>query len=291
MESVFSDAARHLERYRSYIASECRLPASSAVFLTPDSHACRHTLYLLLYREIVRCQNGDVDDSSPETQALSIATYGLFRSVVALDGLIDADGGRREAHLALESLLHYEAAIRSLAGVMGSDPDSTRTLRRLSRMCLAMYRQEREAQARVTARSLRVLFRKSSLVLMPIAWARRMHGPSERHATLRCGLIKLFVGMQLIDDVHDYEEDVAAGQFTPYRAHVEHVLGTKRMDAACQAERRRELECMHLAAARDRLRSAMDAFRRAGSEVLAQCVALVHDEISRVLFARVGQHA
>lgn len=286
MEAVFSDASRHLEHYRSYLASACGLPAGSAAFLMPDSLARRHTLFLLLYREIVRCQNGDVDDASPDVQALSIATYGIFRSVAALDGLIDTDGGKREAHLALECLLHYEAAIRNLASAVGSDPGSARALRRLSRMCLSMYEQERKPPAQAPAGWLRILFRKSSLVLMPIAWARCVHGPSERHATLRCGLIKLFVAMQLIDDVHDHDEDVAAGQFTPYRAHAEHVLGTEHAGAARGAARRTEIECLHLAAARDRLRSAMDAFRRAGSEVLAQCVSLVHDEICRVLSLR-----
>jgi hypothetical protein len=35
----------------------------------------------------------------------------------------------------------------------------------------------------------------------------------------------------------------------------------------------------------------MDAFRRAGSEALAQCVSLVHDEISRVLLLKGAQPA
>ena len=290
MDDIFADAATHLVRYRRYMSERCQLPVVSADFLTSDEYAKKQSLYLLLFREIVRCRSESIDESCQKLSVLSICTYGLFRAVVAMDGLIDSSSRRRPSHLALESLLHYEVAIRGLSEALGDDARSTGNLRRLSRLYLSTHHQERAPRPLSEYAMSRLLFRKSCMVLMPLIWARSLYGASRMDVAVRAALIKLFIALQLVDDVRDYREDLGNHQRTLFMYAMCGLLACdpdpsalgRLLDSPEERAARWSTERLHLAMAQRKLAGAADLFRKAGTEVLARCVDLVRVEVARV---------
>ena len=283
MEKVFSDAANYLSRYRVFLTAECGLSSGVSSQIAAESYAKKQALYLLLFREIVRCQLGAVDDDAPEVFSLSIATYGIFRAVVAMDGVIDGAEESR-AQLALQTFVHFEAATRNSTAILKNFTYSQRNMRRLMAAYLGCYDHERHADVS-DQRLAKLLFRKSCMVLLPIAWARDIYGPSDKQLTLRCALIKLFVALQIIDDLRDVIEDDKVGQQTLYRRHLKASLDVRSDGLLSVAQLPDELlsrvDQLHLISAERRLSQSIILFRKAGSEVLAYCVGLVHTEVCR----------
>lgn len=291
MEDVFEDSSLYLERYRDFLTRECHVAERSALHLTPAVYAKKQSLYLLLFREIARCHIGTVDDSCEVVKAASISTYGMFRAVVAMDGVIDDPDCKRSPERVLESMLHHEAAVRALCCVPQARGSSTRTLRRLSRMYLSTHHHERKGDALTRQMAMRMLFRKSCMVLMPLAWAQDVYGSSKASGKVRSALIKLFVALQLIDDVRDYAEDANAGRSSLFLecAYSSGLVGRNAslLEGAphtqADAELLEALEDHHLRLALSKLVHSMSLFIESGSAALAACVDLVRIEIERVL--------
>ena len=297
IERVFLDAGEYLSRYRNFITQSCQLKEKFAAGLTSSNYARTHPLFLLLFREIVRCQLGSVDETSDVVQKLSIATYGIFRSIVAMDALIDSTGDHRDTYSALESTIHHEAAIRCLVAIIGDDESCARTLRRLSWHYMMTHQYERAPALATSTRLKKILFRKSCMVLLPLTWAKSIYGQDDLHMKFRKGLIKLFVGLQLIDDLRDYDEDIKNGQVTLYSTLVkielesEHKGQHSPAPCTCLRKARLRADCTHLNLAQRRLSSAIETFRAAGSDVMAVCVQLVYAEVNRVYAVKLSELA
>ncbi len=113
----------------------------------------------------------------------------------------------------------------------------------------------------------------------------------------RKGLIKLFVGLQLIDDLRDYDEDIKNGQVTLYSTLVkielesEHKGQHSPAPCTCLRKARLRADCTHLNLAQRRLSSAIETFRAAGSDVMAVCVQLVYAEVNRVYAVKLSELA
>lgn len=283
MENSFSEAARYLSHYREFLVTGCGLSIDESLQLTAESYARKQTLYLLLYQEIVRCHFGETDDESLEVRSMSIATYGMFRAVITMDGLIDGTKENR-ALLIHQSLVHFEAATRNSTYFLKNSTGRQRSMRRLMTAYLSCYDQEHRIG--VTDRHLaKLLFRKSCMILLPVVWAQAIHGPSDKQLTLRSALIKLFVALQIIDDLRDASEDERAGQQTLYRRQLRALVDATEHRATSTTsspiELLSQIDLRHLSAAERRLTRSIHLFRKAGSEVLASCVGLVHTEVCR----------
>ncbi len=205
------EAAKILERYRGYLRDVIGLLPAAALSLTPDSYKDLQTYFLLLAPELLALPGVDMPDTTREL--LSVSSYARFRSIVCFDALLDGtDAAPRPFH-AYEAQVHLEAAVRSAASAGVSCGHPQRSLHRLART----YLKTRHVEINLAAGEFelaRLLFRKSSMALLPVEWA--SHFGAERRMVIRAraAAIKLFIALQLFDDVMDLERDIAQAQNT-----------------------------------------------------------------------------
>lgn len=108
------------------------------------------------------------------------------------------------------------------------------------------------------------------MVLLPVAWASHLGAPSLTVTRGRAAAIKLFIALQIFDDVKDLEKDVALGQHTLLLNEIKARLPeTNPHEWTITHPIVREVMVNHLAIAVERARDAALIYQRLGARKLA----------------------
>ena len=214
---LYIGAASTLERYRAYLRKEIGLTGEVACALTPDYFKRHQAYFLVLMSSLVACTGAEVPVDA--RKLLDISSYARFRSVVSMDVILDDNNSAQRSFGAYETLIHAEAAVRAAAAAGVSSGKPQRALHRLALSYLKTLQTEKRSDASETALA-RLLFRKSSMVLLPIEWVAHYGAGWKSVICARAAAIKMFIALQLFDDVLDLERDIARGQNSLLCAHI-----------------------------------------------------------------------
>lgn len=261
------DATDTLRAYRAFLQAELGLDEQSAISLTPDSHRVDQAYFLTLVDELLDCSGIKVP--SDIRTLLQISCYARFRAVVSMDALLDEGNPEQKPRDAQELYIHADAALRAslAAGLSVGKPQLT--FNRLTRVYLKTVAVERNPASHTNTLA-RLLFRKSSMVLLPVAWASHLGAPSLTVTRGRAAAIKLFIALQIFDDVKDLEKDVALGQHTLLLNEIKARLPeTNPHEWTITHPIVREVMVNHLAIAVERARDAALIYQRLGARKLA----------------------
>lgn len=267
--TLHEQSGEALVRYQAYLQAELGLEPLRAAALAPAEYTSAQAYFLVLGARLLSLDG--IDLPSEMKDLIGISAYARFRSVVSLDALLDDGESETRPHVVYEAMIHLEAAVRSAkeAGLSSGRPQ--RLLHRLAKIYLRTRLVERSAVA-TEFQLARLLFRKSCMVLLPLAWAVHFGADWRAIARARAAAIKLFVALQLLDDVMDLERDVAGAQNSLLMAHLRRRHPEFTPDAWTIADRRiRVLMAEHLGVAESRALSAVRLYQDLGTPELAHC--------------------
>ncbi|MBT9394350.1 terpene cyclase/mutase family protein [Hymenobacter sp. NST-14] len=201
------------------IVSELPVSAGLRQELTSPTVLRKHALYLRLPHLLAPAY----PLVSPEQlEQLSVFGYFYFRFLVAFDQMLDQTASttrpEEETERMIEFCSVYEAAIRGLCSLFPESAPFWAHLNRCKQQYAGSNRQEKRLAATrppITATMFEELAAGKSAVCFAMVHAlEELSGQPEHSSQLLACLRHVHIGLQCLDDVDDFVQDLANGQYT-----------------------------------------------------------------------------
>ncbi len=202
-----------------------QLPASIKIQLVSPRLFQVHSFYIHIFEEF---SAAFINTPQPDLDRLALSGYCYFRSLLAFDQVIDETQSQTHAEQLYVGTLLYEKAIKELAYLFEEDSHFWNDFNNLKQRYHIALKQEKALQNHHIINDTEALdlfesiaSGKSVMCVTAIAALAHLNKNYEHIADLEQALLLFHIGLQILDDIYDFRNDIAQKQwsYVQYKVH------------------------------------------------------------------------